>query len=156
MMAAVLGFASPAIAADPPDFVLDFPAGLACSDFDLQIEGRGGNQVFREFTDKDGNVVRVLSAGTGSALVFINLSTGDTLSLKANGAVTHIAFNPDGSSTWVTTGHNILILFPTDVPPGPSTTLYVGRVVFTVDGSGVFTVQNDSGNSVDICAALSE
>jgi len=41
-----------------------------------------------------------------------------------------------------------------DVPAGPSTTLYVGRVVFTVDTSGVFTLQSVSGKSTDICAAL--
>jgi hypothetical protein len=66
-----------------------------------------------------------------------------------------ITFNPDGSSTLLITGHNVLILFPTDVPAGPSTTLYVGRVVFTIDSSGVFTVQEVSGTATDICAAVS-
>jgi hypothetical protein len=31
----------------------------------------------------------------------------------------------------------VLILYPTDVPAGPSTTLNVGRVVFTIDTQGV-------------------
>ena len=57
--------------------------------------------------------------------------------------------------TYRVTGHNILILFPTDVPPGPSTTLYVGQVGFTVDANAVFTVTSVAGRSVDICAALS-
>ena len=48
----------------------------------------------------------------------------------------------------------MLILFPTDVPAGPSTTLHVGRVVYTIDTNGVFTVQRVSGTSTDICAAL--
>ena len=56
--------------------------------------------------------------------------------------------------TTVMTGHNILILFPTDIPAGPSTTLYVGRVVFTVDANGVYTLGSTSGRSTDICAAL--
>ena len=47
------------------------------------------------------------------------------------------------------------ILFPTDFPPGPSTTLTVGLTVFTVDASGVFRVLQASGNSTDLCAALS-
>jgi hypothetical protein len=64
-------------------------------------------------------------------------------------------FNADGSRTVTLTGHNLLILFPTDVPPGPSTTLYVGRVVFTVDAGGVFTLESTSGRATDICAALS-
>ena len=53
------------------------------------------------------------------------------------------------------TGHNVLILFPSDVPAGPSTTLYVGRVVFTADVNGIFTLVSTSGTSTDLCAALS-
>ena len=152
-LATVLGSGSPATAADST--TIELPAGLAC-DFGLSVEIRGGNQVMKEFVDKNGNVVRMLSAGKGSALSFTNLSTGATFSLKANGSVTHTTVNPDGSSTVATTGHNVIVLFPTDVPAGPSTTLYVGRVVFTVDSSGVFTVQQVSGQTTDICAVLSE
>jgi hypothetical protein len=149
---AVLGSASAAFAADP--VVVNFPAGQAC-DFGLSVEIRGGDQVQREFVDKNGNVVRTLSAGKGSALSFTNLETDTTLSLKANGAVSHTTINPDGSQTVTTTGHNVLILFPTDVPAGPSTTLYVGRLVFTVGLDEVFTLQQFSGHSTDICAVLS-
>lgn len=144
-----------AAAAGPPDAVIELPAGTAC-DFDLRIEIRGGNQVVKEFRDKNGEVVRTLSAGKGSALAFTNLSTGAKFALKANGAVTHTRFNPDDSSTVAITGHNVLILFPTDVPAGPSTTLHVGRVVYTVDTNGVFTVQKVSGKKTDICAILSD
>ncbi|MFN8490788.1 MAG: hypothetical protein U0350_24565 [Caldilineaceae bacterium] len=49
----------------------------------------------------------------------------------------------------------MIILFPTDVPAGPSTTQYVGQVVYTVDAAGVFTLQQVSGQTTDICAALS-
>ena len=154
-LAVVLGSGSPATAADPPDAVFVLPAGVACNDFDLRVEIRG-IQVVKEFTDKNGNIVRTLSAGKGSALLFTNLSTDATVSLKANGSVTHTTFNPDGSSTVALTGHNVLILFPTDVPAGPSTTLHVGRVVYTVDTSQVFTVQQVSGKTTDICAALSD
>jgi hypothetical protein len=154
VMATVLGYGSPATAA-APDFTLVFPAGTACN-FDLQIEGSGGNRQIKTFTDENGDVVRILDAGTGSALRFTNLETGETVSTKSNGAVSEITFNPDGSSTQKLTGHNLLILFPTDSPPGPSTTLIVGSVVFTVDSNGVFTVQDVSGTTTDICAALSE
>jgi hypothetical protein len=154
-LAAVLGFGSPATAADPPDQVIDFAAGEACDDFALRLEIRGG-QDFKEFTDKNGNVVRSLRAGKGAALTFINLSTDATFSLKANGSVTHRIFNPDGSRTEIITGHNVLILFPSDVPAGPSTTLHEGRVVFTVETGEVFTVQQVSGRTTDICAILSD
>jgi hypothetical protein len=154
MLAVVLGYGSPAIAADPPDFTIDFPAGLACN-FDLRIEGFGGNRHLKEFKDENGNLVRSLEAGTGSALRFTNLTTGETFSTKSNGAVAHKRYNPDGSYTETDTGHNVLILFPTDVPAGPSTTLIVGRVVFTVDTNQVFTLLDVSGRTTDICAVLS-
>jgi len=133
-------------------FVL--PAGLACN-FELSVVSVGGDQVNKEFKDKNGNLVRSLSAGKGAALTFTNNGTGATMSLKPNGAVTHTTYNPDGSQTVVITGHNVLILFPSDVPAGPSTTLYVGKVVFTIDPNGVFTLQAVSGKTTDICAALS-
>ena len=131
------------------------PAGEAC-DFELAIDIAGGDQrVERTFVDAAGNPVRLLSAGVGSQLTFTNLSTDATTALRANGAVTRTVYNPDGSQTVTTTGHNVLILFPSDVPEGPSTTLHVGRVVFTIDTQGVFTVESTSGTATDICAALS-
>jgi hypothetical protein len=52
-------------------------------------------------------------------------------------------------------GHLILLLFPSDVPAGPSTTLYVGRVVFTFDFETGFTVvKGNTGRATDLCAAL--
>ena len=150
------GLAATALPALADTFTVTFPAGEACA-FELQVDGSGGDkQHYREFEDKDGNVVRTFSGGVGYDLVFTNNATGDSLTLKGNGAVTQTTFNSDGTSTVVSTGHNILFLFPTDDPPGPSTTLYVGRIVFTIDASGNFTLLSTSGKSVDICAALSD
>ena len=105
--------------------------------------------------DKNG-FVRTLSAGKGAALRFTNMDSGATLSLKPNGSVTHTTtYKPDNSSTVKVTGHTVLIFFPTDFPPGPSTTLYVGRVIYRVDAAGVWTLQEESGKKTDICAALS-
>jgi len=150
--ATALAYGSPAIAADN-DFTVVFPAGSACT-FDLQVAGSGGNFHMIEFTDKNGTVVRTIGAGTGSALRFTNLATGNEFSTRSNGAVSIKTANPDGSSTQTSTGHNVLFLFPTDNPPGPSTTLIVGRVVFTIDVYGNFNVQKVSGNTTDICAAV--
>lgn len=132
---------------------VDLPAGTACSDFALSVTF-GSAQIYREFKDKNGSVVRTLRAGKGAPLTFVNLGTGASLSVRPNGSVTRETFNPDGSTTYVLSGHNGLIWFPTDVPAGPSTTLYVGRVVYTVDTSGVFTMEGTSGKSTDVCAAL--
>jgi hypothetical protein len=150
----VLALGGPAAASDP--FVLDLPAGLACADFDLRIEGFGdANRVDRAFTDKDGNVVRTLSAGTGNTLEYTNLATGATYRSTSNGAVNHTVVNADGSTTSVLTGHNVVILFPSDVPRGPSTTLYSGQVVLAVDSAGTSRQLKATGRSLDICATLS-
>ena len=110
----------------------------------------------REFTDRSGNVVRTLAAGKGFTLTSTNLSPGSSksLTLPSSGSVQRTTVNSDGTSTVVSTGHNVLILFPTDIPAGPSTTLYVGRIVYTVDASGVFTLQSTSGRATDLCALL--
>jgi hypothetical protein len=141
----VLGFW--AGAAD--SFTLDFPAGLAC-EFHLQVDAGNGNFHMKEF--KNG---RILLAGKGFSSTLTNLDTNDTLTLKSNGFTQTTTNNPDGTQTVVSTGHNIIFLFPTDTPAGPSTTLYVGRVVYTVDSFSNFDVQEASGNTADICAALS-
>jgi hypothetical protein len=146
--------AATASAADP-DFQFTLPAGVACNDFDLLVEGTGDNRVMRQFTDQGGNVVRILAAGKGFDLTFTNQNTGETVELPSNGSVMQTTINDDGTTTVVNTGHNVLILFPTDVPAGPSTTLYVGRLVYTVDTNGVFTLQSTSGPTTDICALLS-
>ena len=155
--AAALAASTVATAAwgDSATTVQVFPAGLACADFDLKVEASGGTIKQHDITDRSGEVVRVILAGTGPALTLTNLTSGATYSTPSNGSVTHIAVNPDGTLTYRVTGHNILILFPTDVPPGPSTTLYVGQVAFTVDANAVFTVTSMAGRSVDICTALS-
>jgi len=159
-LAAVLALASALavgtsvpVSAAEPDFSIDLPAGVACA-FDLRVEGTGDKRIMREFTDRSGNVVRTLAAGKGFTLTFTNLSTGNSLTLPSSGSVQRTTFNSDGTSTVVSTGHNVLILFPTDIPAGPSTTLYVGQIVYTVDASGVFTLQSISGRTTDLCALL--
>jgi hypothetical protein len=156
MVAAALAYGSPAKSA-APDFTVVFPAGSACN-FTLQIEGWGSNMHLKEFKDEDGNLVRSILAGTGYAMRYTNLDANSdplpTFSTKSNGATQHTTYNLDGSYTQKITGHNVLIMFPTDIPAGPSTTLYVGRVVYTVAPDGVFTLQSASGKKTDICAAL--
>lgn len=121
--ATVLGTAAERAAAE------SFPAGVGCA-FPLTVEGGVDTRSVHEFKDANGNVVRLLRAGRGTPVTLTNEDTGATLSLPANGAPWSIVNHPDGTSTYTTMGHLVLILFPTDNPAGPSTTLYVGRVVF--------------------------
>jgi hypothetical protein len=151
--AALVAFPGAAGAADALRITL--PAGVACS-FELQVDIVGSDhRVNRTFVDANGNPVRILEAGFGNQLTFTNTSTGSTIAFPANGSVSHTVINADGSQTVTLSGHNVLILFPSDVPAGPSTTLYVGRVVFTVDVNNVFTLVSTSGTATDICGALS-
>ena len=153
LTAALAVFPGPAGAADR--ITITLPAGVACS-FELQVDiVSGDHRVNRTFVDANGNPVRILEAGFGNQLTFTNTSTGSTIALPANGSVSQTVMNADGSQTVTLSGHNVLILFPSDVPAGPSTTLYVGRVVFTVDLHQVFTLVSTSGTARDICAGLS-
>jgi hypothetical protein len=153
----VLGLASGA-AAQPTVF----PAGVACQ-FELALSVTPAAQrVVRVFSDKDGHPIRYLFAGKGAILSFTNTHTGVTQTYRTGGSVEQVTPNPDGTQTWVSTGHEGLILYPTDSGvdgvPGPSTILYIGRIVFTVDPAHDFFygVQSFTGRSIDICAALSD
>jgi hypothetical protein len=134
------------------------PQGQACPDFAISFDltAPAVHRVVKTFFDKNGNPVRYLNAGKGNQFVFTNLTSGVTLSVKTGGSVEHITPNPNGTQTWVTSGHELIILFPTDTPPGPATTLYIGRLVFTLDPSSntFLGIQSFTGKSIDICAAL--
>ena len=142
-----------AMAADP-DFTVVFPAGLAC-EFEMRLDGFGGKGHFREFRDRDGQVVRTFDHVTGLVLRFTHTSTDATLSVRLNGSNAHTSdYAPDGSFTMKLTGHRLVILFPTDSPPGPSTTLFNGQATFLVEPGDVYTLVSAKGKETDICAAL--
>src|SRR5204863_2568658 len=129
---------------------MNFAAGEACS-FPLQIDITGASQVNKTFEAPDGTM-RVLSAGTGSDLVFTNLATGATYSLTGNGAVSWTRVDASGSARITLTGHNIVIYLPTDDPAGPSTTLVVGREdIAVVLATFQFTRLSRTEKTTDIC-----
>jgi hypothetical protein len=51
-------------------------------------------------------------------------------------------------------GHSVVSFYPTDKPAGPSTKLYVGRLVYTIDNAGNAAVQSFSGHTTDLCKKL--
>jgi hypothetical protein len=132
----------------------DLPGGIGCS-FPLRIEYRGESNFYKEFHDRNGNLVRVISAGSNIDYRFTNLATTAKLDVGGKGSMTKTTPNPDGTSTIEANGHNIIILYPTDFPAGPTTTLYEGRVVYTVDSSQNFVVKSTKGNKTDLCKELS-
>jgi hypothetical protein len=153
---------SPAAAAPPLQpfgpFEITVPAGLGCPNFDLRITvDEGVNRVFKEFHDRNGNLVRIISAGKGATETLTNVLTDTSVTFKTGGSVSRTTPNPDGTYTLTLTGHNIVIVFPTDEPPGPRSTLYLGKVVFTISdpvSNTILGIQQTSGKQVDICAIL--
>jgi hypothetical protein len=159
ILAALTLTAAESAVADEP---LILPAGLACPDFNLGISSSGGNLHTKEFLDRDGNVVRIITAGKGVLLTYTNYGpdpanpvAGTSVTIRTDGSVSNTTVNPDGTQTVTATGHNGLVLFPTDIPAGPTTTQYIGRIVYTIDPTtGVFTLLSTSGSQRDICAEL--
>lgn len=154
-----LSMAAPARAAGqppgPPDLTIDLPAGLACPGFDLRIELWGPpNRVNKDFKDKNGNVVRILGAGKGNALALTNLANNKSYFVAGTGSVQHTVVNADGTQIVSNTGHNVIVFFPTDIPAGPTTKQYIGKIVYSVDLFGNFTLQSAQGREFDICAAI--
>ncbi len=129
------------------------PTTAAC-DFPIRIDATGSKVHSKEFTDAEGNPVRIIKAGKGATLTFTNLNTLISTTVDPSGSVERTVINPDGTSTVTLSGHNVLILFSTDSPAGPSTVQYTGRVVYTVDQNGNFTVESTSGRQRDICAEI--
>jgi hypothetical protein len=138
-----------------PAFAVVIPEGVACPGFALEYTASEGRVRVITFKDKEGKPARVLTVATGVVITYTNVATGESISFKTSGSVNSTV--TEGTTQTVTaTGHNGLILFPTDVPAGPTTTQYSGgRIVYTVNtDTGVFTLVSASGNATDICAAL--
>ena len=154
-LAAMVGAAGHSFAAEPTT-VFEWGAGEACPNFALRVElFEPGRLMEKTFIDKNGNPVRFLQAGQNFPIKFINLNSGSSYSVKPEGTVWNIAFNPDGSQTWTMTGHTIITWGNTE-PGGPATIRYIGRLVAKLDSSGsVVSVPDFKGKKIDICAALS-
>jgi hypothetical protein len=108
------------------------------------------------FTTENGQPGRIISVKTGVVLTYTNRETGASVTIKTSGSVTS-AVPIDGETEMRTaTGHNGLILFPDDVPNGPTTTQYNGKIVYTYNTvTGFIQVIETSGKATDICAELS-
>ncbi|HEX9227216.1 MAG TPA: hypothetical protein VF885_11265 [Arthrobacter sp.] len=146
--------ASAAPPSGPADIFYELDAGLGCS-FPLTVSGTDSKRHTKEFLDENGLTVRIIEAGKGFNLTYTNETTLQSIYFAGNGSVTQTRIDTETNISTVTaTGNNGLILFPTDIPEGPTAVQYVGRIVYTVDAAGIFTLQSTSGTSVDICAAL--
>ena len=134
----------------PADVDITLPAGQACQGFALRVEATGSKAHVINLKNAS-----IITAGKGYTLTFTNVDTGETITIAASGSVEKVVPNPDGRTFTVqATGGNVIILFPTDIPAGPSTILYQGRVLYTRDADFNFTLKTSSGTQRDICAEL--
>jgi hypothetical protein len=150
VLATVLGVTTAGVA---NAVTFDLPAGQGC-EFALRVTFEGQDVTTHEFTTDD-ETTKILLAGKGNSFTFTNLETGESLFFKSLGYRETTVTNPDGSGTTTSSGTQGIILFPTDSPPGPSTILIEGRLVYDFTATNDFTVKSISGNVTDICAALS-
>ena len=150
-------FASPTSApvpADPPDYAVEFPAGWACSNFGLRLEGWSGKGQFRELKDKNG-YTRLAFAGQGDAWRLTNLLNGKSISTRNNGAsALYKTYLADGSTKVSVRGHALIVWYPTDLPPGPWTSLHSGQLEYQLSPSGQGSLVSMKGHSTDVCTAL--
>jgi hypothetical protein len=149
--AAMIVAVQPASAQEEHD--VELPAGVGC-DFALGLDNIEGPPLRREFTDQNGDKVS-LFAGKSGAVIYTNLETGESVSFQSRGTkLRQTTDETTGIQTFEFSGHVGLVLFPSDVPSGPSTTQISGRLVFTIDSGGVTEVQTVEGKQTDICARL--
>ncbi len=138
-----------------PEFSAALPARIGCS-FALLIEATGGKRVINE------QGLRIINAGKGSTLTFSRIDDSvsppiilESVTLQSNGSVTRTTPNPDGTELVVATGHNVFVLFPGDVPQGPLTRLYIGRVEYIFNPETTeLRILNSSGQQIDVCAMI--
>ena len=78
--------------------------------------GIGSKAHIKEFTDANGSVVRMITAGKGYTLTYAKCRHRNDGEPQGERVRSALDVNPDGTTTVTSTGHNGLILFPTDVP----------------------------------------
>ena len=129
-----------------------YPAGLAC-DFAVTTEDVISNEYDTTFPpDANGDVMTLVTGRLISRVT--NVETTESITLNASGPGP-IVSHSDGSVTATVHGPSFLILFPGDMPSGPSFVVNYGRYVVDITPDGQFIVQSQTGRQFDVCAALS-
>jgi hypothetical protein len=130
----------------------EFPAGMVCS-FGVAGEPLADNEVTKTFPQfANGDVVQTITGHL--TLRLTNAESGKSIVLNVSGPGS-ITTHPDGSVTTVSRGQMLGFLFPTDVPAGPASYLYTGRVVANFTPDGQETVISHTGTRQDMCDVLS-
>ena len=156
--------AAPAVAKPPPrpdPLTTVLAPGQGCPGFWLGVKEEGGTKDVRVVRDSSGTVIETVTTRTGVVVTYSNFGSKK----KAKKAEKQVIINtprsvltirPEGTiERWIAEGSNGLVLFPTDIPAGPSTSHYEGKIEYTVDTTtGVFTLTSVNASKRDICAEL--
>jgi hypothetical protein len=110
-----------------------------------------GVEIHTTFTDRQGNVVKLLGVFPGNTLTLTNLDADKSVTLPATGAF-HARLERDGSTTFLVTGTGPWITNPITGEPG--IWYQRGRVSATFDAEGNLTSIVSTGSLVDLCAQL--
>jgi hypothetical protein len=130
----------------------DLAAGLACS-FEVASHPLINNEFTTTFpAEANGDVVVLITGRLVERIT--NVSTGKSITVNISGPEI-VVLHSDGSVTLTALGSSFLILFPTDITPGPAFLINSGRYVATFSAGGQETVLSQSGTQFDVCAALS-
>src|SRR5690348_3067101 len=129
----------------------DLPAGLACS-FEVAAQPVINKEFTKTFPpEPNGDVVVLINGRLVEQLT--KVSTGRSITVNISGPATEV-LHSDGSVTLTARGSSFLILFPTDITPGPAFLINTGRYVATFNAAGQETLISQSGTQFDVCAAL--
>ena len=136
----------------PDAETFDLAAGMACS-FEVAAQPVINKEFTKTFPPEPNGDVVVLINGRLVEQV-TNVSTGKSITVNISGPATEV-LHSDGSATLTVRGSSFLILFPTDITPGPAFLINTGRYVATFNAAGQETLISQSGTQFDVCAALS-
>jgi hypothetical protein len=110
-----------------------------------------GPEIHTTFTDKEGNVLKLLGVFPGHTLTLTNFATGRSITLGATGSF-HLELEPDGSGSAMVTGQGAWPGNPVTEEPG--IWYQSGRVSTSWDAGGNTTSLESTGTLVDLCPEL--
>jgi hypothetical protein len=126
----------------PPDRVIsDHCAFLVNAHID-------GVEINTTFTDKAGNLVKLLGVFPGNRLILTNLETGKSC---RHGSF-QVRAQPDGSTAFSVTGNGPWL--PNPVSGEPGIWYQSGRVTAIFDAEGNMTSVGSTGKLIDLCPQL--
>lgn len=110
-----------------------------------------GVEIDTTFTNKAGDIVKLIGVFPGNTLTLTNLDTGSSITLVADGQF-HAQLERDGSGFVLVTGHGPSV--PNPITGEPGIWYLSGRLIARFDAEGNPTSIDSTGNLVNLCERL--